>query len=122
MGRLLLGALSDGQLEAYLERLEPLAVTDKTVTDKQELKRRIVATRRSGWSYINGEVEARVAGLSVPLRDREGRATAALNMSLLSENQRRPYIERTLLPRLREAAVQIERILHHGLPARVGRG
>jgi IclR family pca regulon transcriptional regulator len=116
MGRLLLAALPDDQLDAYLAALEPIAVTRKTVTDKQELRRRILAARRSGWCYINGEVEARVAGLSVPLRSRDGLTVAALNITLMSQDHGRQDIEKKLLPILVDARQQIERILHDGLP------
>src|SRR5690606_7671243 len=62
MGRLLLGALPDGPLDRYLQELSPVAVTRRTVTDKRRLRELIVATRRTGWCYIDGEVEERVAG------------------------------------------------------------
>jgi IclR family pca regulon transcriptional regulator len=115
MGRLLLGALPDDELDAYLAELEPVAVTGRTVTDKKELRKRIVVTRRTGWCYINGEVEPRVAGLSVPLRDRDRRTIAALNITLMSHPRSRREIESSLLPRLRSAAGEIEPILHNGL-------
>lgn len=118
MGRLLLGALKDKELDAYLAALEPVAVTRKTVTDKQELRRRIVATRRSGWCYINGEVEERVAGLSVPLRNRHGHAIAALNVTLMRQTHSRQAIETELLPLLMETVRRIEEILHNGVPVR----
>jgi len=115
MGRLLLGALPDDELDAYLRRLEPTAVTSRTVTDKKELKQRILATRRTGWCYIDGEVEARVAGLSVPLRERNGQAVAALNITVMNQRRTRREVEQVLLPRLRRASGEIEAILHNGL-------
>jgi IclR family transcriptional regulator, pca regulon regulatory protein len=115
MGRLLLGALPDEALDAYLEALQPTAITSKTVTDKVELKRRIVATRRAGFCYIDGEVEARVAGLSVPLRDREEHPVAALNITVMNQARSRREVEQDLLPRLRIAAAEIETILRNGL-------
>jgi IclR family pca regulon transcriptional regulator len=120
MGRLLLGALPDDELDAYLAELEPVAVTSRTVTDKLALRKRIVATRRTGWCFIDGEVEPRVAGLSVPLRDRDKRIVAALNITLMSHPRSRQEIEGSLLPRLRRAAGEIEPILHNGLAAEGG--
>jgi len=118
MGRLLLGALPDRELDAYLSAVQPTAVTSRTVTDREELRRRILATRRSGWCYISGEVESRVAGLSVPLRDREGGIVAALNITLMRHPPVRGEIAGKLVPRLQASAREIERILHCGLPVR----
>ena len=115
MGRLLLGTLVDDELDAYLSKLQPTAVTSRTVTDRKELKQRILAPRRTGWCYIDGEVEARVAGLSVPLRDRESRAMAALNITVMNRPRSRREVEKELLPRLRQAATEIEAILCNGL-------
>jgi IclR family pca regulon transcriptional regulator len=118
MGRVLLGALPDAQLDRYLAALDPVAVTRRTVTDKRRLRALVVATRRTGWCYIDGEVEERVAGLSVPLRDAAGATAAALNVTLMSQPRNRRDAQAELLPRLRSAAGEIEEILRHGVPAR----
>lgn len=115
MGRLLLGALPDEQLDRYLAALEPVAVTRRTVTDRQRLRDLIVATRRTGWCYIDGEVEERVAGLSVPLRDATDATVAALNVTLMGRPRTRREVQTGLLPRVRSAAGEIEQILRHGL-------
>ena len=115
MGRVLLAALPDYALDAYLDTLQPVSVTRRTVTDRTELRRRIVAVRRSGWCYINGEVEERVAGLSVPLTDGRGATVAALNVALMRAAYPQREVEAVLLPRLRAAAAQIEALLGRGL-------
>lgn len=112
MGRVLLSVLPDRELDAYLGTLKPVAVTRKTVIDKRELKKRIVAIRRSGWCYIDGEVQESIAGLAIPIRDREGKTLAALNLSLAYTRHGKREIERDFLPRLRASAQEIERILH----------
>ena len=115
MGRVLLAALPDYALDAYLDTLQPVTVTSRTVTDRTELRRRIVAVRRSGWCYISGEVEERVAGLSVPLTDGRGATVAALNVALMRAAYPQREVEAVLLPRLRAAAAQIEALLGRGL-------
>src|SRR5690606_24554603 len=118
MGRLLLGELSDEDLDRYLQALSPVAVTRRTVTDKRRLRELIVATRRSGWCYIDGEVEERVAGLSTPLRDATGAAVAAINMTVMNRPRSRATVLAELLPPLRRAAQEIEDILRHGVAPR----
>ncbi len=112
MGRVLLSALPDKKLNAYLAALKLVAATQKTVTDKRELKKRIVTIRRTGWCYIDGEVEESIAGLATPIRDREGRTIAALNLSLSLSRHSKREIEAELLPKLVASTRQIEQILH----------
>lgn len=115
MGRVLLAALPDKALNAYLAALKPVAVTRKTLTDKRELRARIVAIRATGWCYIDGEVEEGIAGLATPIRDREGRTIAALNLSLAFNRRRAREIESEFLPKLQAATGQIEAILRNDL-------
>ena len=118
MGRLLLGALPDKELDAYLRALEPKAVARRTITDKRILRRRIIETREPGWCYINGEVEDRVAGLSVPLKNETGATVAALNLTLMHETYSIRDIRGVLLPKLFAAAKLIEALIGKGLPVR----
>jgi len=115
MGRVLLSALPDKELNAYLAALRPVAVTGKTITNKRELKNRIVSIRRTGWCYIAGEVEESIAGLATPIRDREDRMIAALNVSLPFSRHGNREIETELMPKLAASTQQIEEILHNDL-------
>jgi IclR family pca regulon transcriptional regulator len=116
MGRVLLAALPDKQLDAYLRALRPVAVTRRTVTDKAELKERIVAIRRTGWCYIDGEVEESIAGLATPIRDRDGNTIAALNLSLAFSQLGKRKNRAALLRKLAQGTREIEHILHNNLP------
>ena len=113
---MLLAALPDRQLDAYLATLKPIAMTKKTITDKQALRKRIVAIRRAGWCYIDGEVEESIAGLATPIRDRDGNTIAALNLSLAFSQLGKRRNRATLLAKLAASTQQIEHILHNNLP------
>ncbi len=118
MGRVLMGARPDAAIDRYLDRLVPIAVTRRTVTDKRRLRALIVATRRSGWCYIEGEVEERVAGLSVPLRDAHGSTVAAMNVTVMNGPRDRTKVRTELLPALRRSADAVEEILRYGVAPR----
>ncbi|NLD55437.1 MAG: helix-turn-helix domain-containing protein [Burkholderiaceae bacterium] len=118
MGRLLLGAQSDEAIDRYLQALAPVAMTRRTVTDKRKLRELIVATRRTGWCYIEGEVEERVAGLSTRLRDATGATVAAINLTVMNRPRSRAKVLAELLPPLRRAADEIEAILRFGVAPR----
>lgn len=116
MGRVLLSALPDQAIDAYLAGIEPVAVTKRTVTDKAELKALILGVRRSGYCYINGEVEQGIAGLATPIRDRTGATIASLNLSLAFSRHSKREVESELLPKLARSTRQVEEILHSDLP------
>lgn len=111
MGRVLLASLSKSELDAYLAALKPVAVTRRTVIGKPALKRIIAGARSTGWCYIEGELEESIAGMAVPVRNREGRTVAALNLSLVHSRYSQARIRRELLPRLLAASRRIEDIV-----------
>lgn len=116
MGRVLLSALPEQALDAYLARLKPVAATKHTVTDKAELKTRILSVRRTGYCFISGEVEQWIAGLATPIRDRSGNTIASLNLSLAFNRHAKREIESELLPKLARSTREIEQLLHSDLP------
>lgn len=116
MGRLLLGGLGERELDDYLERANLQQYTERTITDRDALKRVIAEDREQGWSWIQGELEEHICGLSVPVKDHEGRICAALNISVNSLRMTKEIALHTMLPRLLIAAEQ----LHRGLQLRAG--
>ena len=116
MGRILLGGLPARELDDYFERATLQKYTERTVTDPQALRRIIEADREQGWSWIQGELEEHICGLSVPVADHEGRVCAALNISVNSLRMTREIALHTMLPKLMIAAEQLRR----GLELRAG--
>jgi IclR family pca regulon transcriptional regulator len=80
-GRVLLAALSDAELDEWLERLELQHFTSYTVTSKRALRKIILDVREAGWAMVEQEYELGFRSLSVPIRDRAGTVVAALNIS-----------------------------------------
>lgn len=111
MGRVMLSALPDRELDRYLATLRPVALTRHTVTSKIELRKRIVAVRRDGYCFISNEVEQGIAGLATPIRDGNGRTVASLNLSLAFSRHTNAEIRRNLLPQLQESTRQIEALV-----------
>ncbi|SFV16515.1 IclR family transcriptional regulator domain-containing protein, partial [Pseudoduganella namucuonensis] len=56
-GRVLLSGLPDEELDAYLERLELIAYTHLTITDKAQLRRELAAIRESGFAVTENQYE-----------------------------------------------------------------
>lgn len=108
MGRVLLAALPPEERAARLARTEPRALTPRTVTDRAELAALLERVEHDGYALVDEELEEGLRSLAVPVRDRTGRAVAAVNVAMHSS---RRSVERCLtevLPELRATAGSIE--------------
>ena len=83
-GRLLLGALDDDEIEAYLARTPLTPRTPRTLTRAPEIFAAVVATRESGISYSDEELELGMRSMAVAVRNRRGEMVAALSLSTSS--------------------------------------
>jgi len=111
MGRTLLADLEPGALDALLRAHPPRRRTERTITDVEQLKREIDQVRTQGWCLVNQELEEGLVSLSAPIRDRAGRAIAAMNISGQVNRTSPEYMREQFLPRLRKAAAEISQML-----------
>lgn len=111
LGRVLLGALSDDELDRFLRRTKLEQFTPKTVTDLKELRAAVVADRKKGWAWVADQLEDGLCGLAVPIRRRDGVVIAAINVSTRPVRGSMAAVRKRLLPELRAAADQIEAAL-----------
>jgi IclR family pca regulon transcriptional regulator len=112
MGRVLLAALPDDQLDVYLDThvLEP--ILPATITDEKAFRSQLVEVRSRGFALVNQELEEGLVAIAAPVRDRTGRVTAAINLS--THVGRKSVDEmRALAPKVQAAARDIEMELRH---------
>lgn len=81
MGRVLLAARPDAEIDAYLARAQLVALTAQTITDPAVLRERLEQVRELGYSLVDQELEVGLRSLAVPIRDRSGAVIAAANVS-----------------------------------------
>jgi len=81
LGKVILAALRDDQLENFLQHAELKPSTPKSITDRAALRREIAEVRRSGIAYDDGEFNAEVRCTAAPVRDFTGQVTGALGIS-----------------------------------------
>src|SRR3546814_20966978 len=79
MGRLLLAALPEEQLEQYLATAELAPLTPWTVTNPKALRKLLAKVRRDGYILVRDDLEEGLAGVAAPVRLKSGRTVAALN-------------------------------------------
>jgi IclR family transcriptional regulator, pca regulon regulatory protein len=104
MGRVLLSALDDETLDATLGATQLYAHTPRTVTDKEELKKLIAQVRRQGWAIVDQELEEGLISLSAPIRNRQGRVIAAMNISGNAQRNSAKQMVKAFLEPLQHAA------------------
>jgi len=81
LGKVMLAALRPDQLDRYLKRIELRALTPKTITDPQILRREIEEIRRSGIAFDDGEFDSEMRCVAVPVRDFTGQVIGGLGIS-----------------------------------------
>lgn len=111
MGRVLLAALPDANLDAYLRDLKPRACTPRTITRIPQLKKKILEVRAQGYAIVDEELEAGLRSLAVPVLTRSNHVVAAINVGThVSRVDRHTLIHRCL-PALQEGARALRAIL-----------
>lgn len=107
MGRVLLAGLPDEQLDEYLRNATFKRRTSSTITDAKRLRTEILKVRDQGYAWVDGELDESICGLAVPVRNQEGEAIAAVNVSLTSGEFSRDGAVTQFLPSLRLAASRL---------------
>jgi len=114
MGRVLLAALPEPELECYLARVRLEPLTRWTVTDPARLRATLVRVRAEGYALVDQELEEGLRSLSVPVHDGTGAVVAALNLATSSGRYAGRQVLDELLPLLRGAAARVEEDLAAG--------
>jgi IclR family transcriptional regulator, pca regulon regulatory protein len=111
MGRVLLAALPEPQLAAYLEQLEARPLTPKTVTDKEQLKSILRRVAEQGYALVDEELELGLRSIAVPVSSRQGRVVAAMNIGVHAARVSAQECIDRLLPILQENAENFAQLL-----------
>ena len=121
MGRVLLGALSDAELEERLGRVDVRPLTARTVASRDALRTVIDQVRRQGYALTDQELEQGLRSIAVPIHDASGAVVAALNVSVHASRACVAELRSRFLPAAREAAGAIDAELRKsGLRATAG--
>jgi IclR family transcriptional regulator, pca regulon regulatory protein len=108
MGRVLLAALRDDQLESYLDTARLARLTDRTIVDRDRLRAEVERTRTRGWCLVDQELEDGVRSIAVPVHDANSRVVAAVNTSAHATRVPLATLQRSFLPKLRDCAAAID--------------
>src|SRR5690606_19558104 len=81
MGRILLAALDDDQLQDYLAHADLQPKTSRTLHTPEALWEALQRVRHQGWCIVDQELEQGLRSLAVPVYDSAGHVLAAMNVS-----------------------------------------
>ena len=110
MGRVLLAFASADDRETYFEGFTPTAFTSRTMTSPDALRAELDRVREQGWSLVDGELEAGLRALAVPVM-KGAEVVAAINVSMPASDTDATVQARALLPAMQDAAAVISRDL-----------
>lgn len=108
MGRVLLAGLDDAVLEGYLARVELSALTEHTVSSVDDLRVCLREVRREGYALVDQELEPGLRSVAAPIRNKQGRVVAAVNVSSHVSRITKDKAKRQFLSPLQKAAAEIE--------------
>jgi IclR family pca regulon transcriptional regulator len=107
MGQVLLAALDDPALDAFLATAKLVARTPRTTVSADKLRKRLQAVRRTGHALLDQELEAGVRSIAVPVVDAGGRVVAAINASGHADRVETRTLRERFLPVLHDAAAEL---------------
>jgi IclR family pca regulon transcriptional regulator len=111
LGRAILAHQPDEAIEAYLQRVRMEARTPKTVTDKAEFRAVLEATRVQGYALVNEELEFGLRSIAVPVVQKNGQVTIALNLSAQAGRVSADEMRERFLPSLSAASESLRYLL-----------
>ena len=110
LGKAILSFYDEKTLESYLERVELKAKTQKTITNKDELKLELEKARKNGYAISDEENDAGLYCIAAPIFDNEGKPFAAISASFVKINTNEEIIGRAKDVILEES-IKVSRLL-----------
>tara|TARA_R110001606_G_scaffold337163_1_gene485169 strand:+ start:7461 stop:8240 length:780 start_codon:yes stop_codon:yes gene_type:complete len=107
MGRVLLGQLTEQELESYLNSIELKAFTPCSIMDKKLLKKEILKVRLQGFSIVDQELDSGLRSVAVPVYTGSNELLGALNISTNAARVDMEVLMSVYLPRLQEVADKV---------------
>jgi IclR family transcriptional regulator, pca regulon regulatory protein len=117
MGRVLLAAMSEDELDRYLAEAVLDPFTSRTVTDPGRLRSIVREVAKQGYAIVDQELEEGLRGVAAPIRGAAGVGNAAINVSAHASRVSITTLRSEILPELLKTARQIEADLKAQGPA-----
>jgi len=110
-GIVMLGEMSDAELDDWIATHDFSSHTPHTITDKQKFLERVREARSLGYWMTEQMLDAGLRGIAVALKDRRGQCKGAIGMTLPMQPLSGPQTVERMLPLLQEAAQALRPII-----------
>ncbi|HXD62488.1 MAG TPA: IclR family transcriptional regulator C-terminal domain-containing protein [Lacisediminihabitans sp.] len=116
MGRVLLASLPAAELDEHLAAIDYESRTSHTIGSRAALEKELTRVREQGWAMVDQELENGLRSIAAPVRQSDGSALAAINVSTTASSHTAESIQENLLPPLLAAAADISHDLTASRP------
>lgn len=110
-GRVLLSALPQAEVDAWIEKQTLAPLTPNTVTNGERLRVEIARARSQGYAAVDQELELGLRTISVPLKSYRGDVVAAMNVSVHAARVSMDQLVNDCLPALLHAQATLRTVL-----------
>jgi len=111
LGRVMLAALDDRELDQFLSRLQPRKLTKFTILDKSELRKAILNVRKTGYAIADQEAEIGFRSIAISLRKHDGKVIGAVNVGVHSERTALKAMHGQFFGKLQALATELQQQL-----------
>lgn len=108
LGKAILAFLDPAECNRVVDGINFSKLTDKTITDRQELTASLSAVRRNGYATTVSELDYGVASIAVPILRPDGNVVAAINVSTSAMSFDREGLVQNFIAPLQRAKADIE--------------
>jgi IclR family pca regulon transcriptional regulator len=118
MGRVLLADLSSSEVEHIIDIPSQSGIIPRVKSSKRELLTSLAEVRKRGWAISDEQLSLGIRSVAAPVRNTEGRAVAAVNVTTNAAETSLAELKRLHLPRLlgTAEAISADWIRLEGLP------
>ena len=107
LGRVMLAAMTESQLNDYFSEYELRAYTERTLVSEEKLRVLLREVGQTGYAIVEEELEIGLQSIAVPVRGASGAVVAALNIATQTTRVTRHQLEHAFLPTLLNAASEL---------------
>lgn len=109
-GKVFLAAMSEKELDRYLNETTFKPLTTQTITDAQILRGELAKVAKDGFAIDNRELDENIRCIASPIRDESGKVVAALSISGPTSRMKLVRV-RTLTKTIMDISAEISRKL-----------
>jgi IclR family transcriptional regulator, pca regulon regulatory protein len=117
MGRVLLAYLPRSEVRDLLRQTPWENYTPQTVSSLEKLQDVLGEVRQAGVSVNRGELALELWSAAAPIRNRDGKVVAAVNMAVNASQHEARYVEQVMIPAVLEVAAQISNAMGYIQPS-----